>query len=137
MKAPGVPQTQHARLADAYRAGRFFALFDFGDTFSKATICAVRIFSRGTLESTGYFAPQGRCMTENGKRGGYREGAGRPAPVELFSTRFRLSAIDIAIAEQLGAGNRTEGVRRALSFANEFQAQLREWEQNTERETSE
>lgn len=76
-------------------------------------------------------------MTENGKRGGYRENAGRRAAVELFSTRFRLSAIDIAIAEQLGAGNRTDGVRRALSFANEFKDQMREWEQNTERGTSE
>ena len=73
-------------------------------------------------------------MTENDKRGGYREGAGRRAAVELISTRFRLSAIDIAVAEQLGAGNRTEGVRRALSFAGAHQQEMLKWEQAAERE---
>jgi hypothetical protein len=72
-------------------------------------------------------------MTENGKRGGHRPNAGRRATVELFSKRFRLSAIDIAIAQQLGAGNQTEGVRRALSFAREFEDQMVQWEQHTER----
>lgn len=68
-------------------------------------------------------------MSENGKRGGPRPNAGRRATVELFSKRYRLSAIDIAIAEQLGQGNQTEGVRKALSFAHHHEDALRQWEQ--------
>jgi hypothetical protein len=73
-------------------------------------------------------------MTENHKRGGRREGAGRRPTGELFSKRFRLSAVDIAIAQQLGNGNQTEGVRKALSFAHENSEQLRQWEQHAEGE---
>jgi hypothetical protein len=52
--------------------------------------------------------------------------------VELFSKRLRLSAIHVAIAEQLGDGNQTEGVRKALDFAYEHEEQLRAWVSQTE-----
>lgn len=71
-------------------------------------------------------------MSENHGRGGRRPGAGRPSEEELFSKRFRLSAIDIAIAEQLGVGNQTAGVRKALAFAHEHPEQLTAWEKNRE-----
>jgi len=72
-------------------------------------------------------------MTEGGKRGGPRPNAGRRADVELFSKRLRLSAIHVAIAEQLGGGNQTEGVRKALDFAHEHKEQFLAWDQQTER----
>jgi hypothetical protein len=73
-------------------------------------------------------------MTENGKRGGLRPNAGRRATVELFSKRLRLSAIHVAIAEHLGEGNQTEGVRKALDFASEHEELLRKWEQHTDKD---
>lgn len=68
-------------------------------------------------------------------RGGSREGAGRPAPTVRVSKRFRLSIFEIAVAEALGAGNQTEGVRKALSFAHDFQDQFKDWDASKEHDT--
>jgi hypothetical protein len=46
--------------------------------------------------------------------GGTRLGAGRPSNELLTPVRMRLSAADLALAEAIGEGNRTEGVRLAL-----------------------
>lgn len=47
-------------------------------------------------------------------RGGARPGAGRPSAEPLQPVRLRLSAVDLALADAIGQGNRTEGIRLAL-----------------------
>ena len=48
-------------------------------------------------------------------RGGSRPGAGRPHSVEpLQPVRLRLSEADIVLADTIGQGNRTAGIRLAL-----------------------
>jgi hypothetical protein len=75
-------------------------------------------------------------LTRNRKptRGGRRDNAGRPATTVKISKRFRLSVFEIAVAEALGNGNQTEGVRKALSFAHDNQDQLETWERQKEHE---
>lgn len=46
--------------------------------------------------------------------GGARPGAGRPSDEQLQPVRLRLSEADLALADAIGVGNRTEGIRLAL-----------------------
>lgn len=47
-------------------------------------------------------------------RGGARPGAGRPSTELLLPVRLRLSEADLALANAIGRGNRTKGIRLAL-----------------------
>lgn len=50
--------------------------------------------------------------------GGARLGAGRPSEALLQPVRLRLSEADLALADAIGGGNRTEGIRLALRAFN-------------------
>lgn len=58
--------------------------------------------------------PVGSPKSTTTPRGGARPGAGRPSTELLQPVRLRLSEADLALANTIGSGNRTEGIRLAL-----------------------